>query len=225
MRGRAILAVAIVAAGAAAGAQATYKGGNGRIAFAEREANGVEIVSTAANGSDEQQLTDDPSFNAAPAYAPNGKRIAFCSDRVNGRFEIFTMSADGSGQRQLTHMNGNATFPDYSPSAAMIVFAGYRSGGSKDDLWVMKANGTGLRRLMRNAGNNEQPVWSPDGSRIAFESDRTGVAQIWVMNADGTHQTQLRRITRRTWPSTGARTAPGSCTTTAIPEHRRRSGS
>ena len=42
-------------------------------------------------------------------------------------------------------------------------------------------------------GNDAQPVWSPDGKRIAFVSDRTGVAHVYVIRADGTRHQQLTR--------------------------------
>jgi Tol biopolymer transport system component len=38
---------------------------------------------------------------------------------------------------------------------------------------------------------DETPSWFPDGKRIAFQSDRTGVMQIWVMNADGSDVRQV----------------------------------
>jgi TolB protein len=40
-------------------------------------------------------------------------------------------------------------------------------------------------------GANFDPVWSADGDRIAFVSDRTGEPSLWVMNADGSEQTQV----------------------------------
>jgi Tol biopolymer transport system component len=55
----------------------------------------------------------------------------------------------------------------------------------------MNADGTGITRLTTDTSNNRFPVWSPDGSKIAFESDRTGLYQVWVMDADGTNPRQV----------------------------------
>ena len=52
-------------------------------------------------------------------------------------------------------------------------------------------NGDGLIQLTSGSGHDVNPAWSPDGSKIVFESDRTGHAQIFRMNADGSSQTNL----------------------------------
>ena len=48
-------------------------------------------------------------------------------------------------------------------------------------------------QLTRDVGQNYKPAWSPDGSHIAFESNRNGNLEIYVMNADGSHQFRLTR--------------------------------
>jgi Tol biopolymer transport system component len=54
-------------------------------------------------------------------------------------------------------------------------------------------NTNSRRRLTSDTGQDQNGIWHPDGSTIAFVSDRSGSSQIWLMDADGSHQRQLSR--------------------------------
>jgi Tol biopolymer transport system component len=58
-----------------------------------------------ADGSGERRLTRQGVRNRAPAWSPDGRKIAFISRR-DGNAEIYVMNADGSGQRNLTRTRG-----------------------------------------------------------------------------------------------------------------------
>ena len=67
--------------------------------------------------------------------------------------------------------------------------------GSRDlEIYVMRVDGTELRQLTDNQGiEDRDPQWSNDGRKIAFVTDRDGNREIYVMNPDGTGQTNLTR--------------------------------
>ena len=173
-------------------ARATHQGAtNGqRLAFAIKDGSGVSnIYSVKPNGDGLVRLTNTPAFDLCPDYSRDGRLITFCSNR-SGSFQIWAMNADGSNAHMVT--NGDRfIFPDYSPDASKIVFSGTASATDvNQNVYVINADGTGLKQLT-TVGNNQYPTFSPNGKRIAFISDRTGVEQVWVMNADGSNQTQL----------------------------------
>jgi len=176
---------------AAQSADATYPGGVGRIAFgmAGPEGNG-NLYSVLPNGRGLRRLTDDPFNDLCPAYSPDGRQIAFCSDRT-GAFEIWAMNRDGSRQHPVTSLGGYAVFPDYAPDGRRIAFTGDEGTDPNDEISVVNARGAGLQQLTHNTGNSDYPAWSPDGHKIAFTSDRTGIEQVYVMNADGSDPTQV----------------------------------
>lgn len=58
-------------------------------------------------------------------------------------------------------------------------------------VYTVKSDGTDQVRLTISPAEDADPAWSPDGTKIAFTSARTGRRQAWVMNADGSSQTQL----------------------------------
>ena len=98
-----------------------------------------------------------------------------------------------------------------------------RAGGSTNvDIYVINVDGSDLA-ADHAPGPDRYPAWSPDGSKIVFESQRTGVNQVWMMNADGSDQTQLTLDpTQRIRSPNGARTERRSRTRRARGTQQRR---
>jgi TolB protein len=67
-----------------------------------------------ADGSNVTRLTDDPGRNKRPAWSPDGRMIAFYSDR-SGNFEVYVMATDGSGVTKLTDDPDFDGFPSWQP--------------------------------------------------------------------------------------------------------------
>lgn len=111
-------------------------------------------------------------------------RIVFSRNGAN--YDIFSINPTGTGELQLTNHPGRDDSPKWSPNGIKIVFTSDRDGGP-DEIYTMFADGTLPTRLTNNAVPDANPVWSPDGTKIAF--DRNG--QIWVMNDNGTGETQM----------------------------------
>jgi len=183
----ALLALAVVVGSA----RATYRGEtNGRLAFGININGNTDVYSVQPNGQDLQRLTTDAGFDACAAYSADGKRIAYCSGQGGGPVQVWTMKQDGSDKQQVTHMGVTAIFPDFSPDGSKIVFCAGASTFARD-IYVVNSDGSDLTRLTSGVGNNVYPAFSPNGRKIVFTSNRTGTSQVWLMNADGSHQRQL----------------------------------
>lgn len=162
------------------------------------EGHRSEIYVMSSDGSRLRPWTRTPngrsSWNAT--WAPDGKQMAFVSDR-DGIPDIYVMQLDGTGLERLTVTSGDrrhALNPAWSPDGRRIAFDSNRDGD--DEIYVLD-----LASRQSNAvgstppdGGSWTPAWSPDGRQIAFASNRDGPDELYVMNADGSN---MRRINAR----------------------------
>jgi Tol biopolymer transport system component len=196
MIGLVIAAGAVVAAlgGSVHAAKAAYPGTlNGRIAFGMTAADGnSDIFTVRPNGTGLRRLTFGPQ-DVCAAVSANGRKIAFCRGSDTDA-QIWTMNFNGTAQHQVSPTGATLIFPDFSPNGRKIVASGVLdSSAPKDQIYVMDSHTGGHLHALTTAaqGNSDFAAWSPNGKKIAFISDRTGIEQVWVMNADGSCQHQL----------------------------------
>jgi len=115
----------------------------------------------------------------SPQFSPDGRRMAFESDR-SGYREIWVSSSDGSNAVQLTTFQASYTgSPRWSPDGQRIVFESLVS--TNGDIYVVSGDGGAPERLTTEPSANGRPSWSQDGRWIYFGSDRSGEVQIWKM--------------------------------------------
>ena len=127
-----------------------------------------------------------------PAYSPDGRRIAFMSQR-SGTDEIWICDSDGSKTVQLTSLAGSAIYgPSWSPDNQNIALT-VAQKGLKEDIYVVSVNGGVPRRMTTDPAEDKWPYWSHDGKWIYFSSTRSGREEIWKMPSTGGNAVQITR--------------------------------
>ena len=174
--------------------------GGGVLAFYSESDGDAEIYLMNADGSAQTRLTENKAHDFSPAWSPDGKKIAFTSDRddpnpvrcfPNCNENLYVMNADGTAQTRLTDTPALESHPDWSPDGDWISFDADRNGDGKGEIYIIRPDGSGERQLTDGQADDRWADWSPDGKRMAFSSKRDGNFEIYVMNADGTGQQRL----------------------------------
>ena len=118
--------------------------------------------------------------DSAPAWSPDGREIAFASNRDGGG--IFLIRPDGTNIRRISKAKKSKA-PDWSPNGKELVFE------AADGLHLVSASGKGERTLVRvptSAERSLSPAWSPDGKQIAFvRRVKDGSYVIFVVGRNG----------------------------------------
>jgi TolB protein len=127
------------------------------------------------------RLTSNGAGNREPAWSPDGKKIAYVSER-DGNPEIYVMNADGSDSARLTRSPGIDSSPAWSPGGTQLALISDRDGAP--EVYVMNLDGSEVTRFTFDMAVCADPAWSPDGDWLAYSSTRDGDAEIYRVSAD-----------------------------------------
>ena len=130
-------------------------------------------------GGEATSLTSGSMWDMQPRFSPDGKLIAFTSDRAGGD-NIWVMNRDGSNPRQVTKesfrlLNSPAWSPDGQYIAARKHFTAGRSLGA-GEIWLYHVSGGDGLQVTKKANEQKdvgEPVFSKDGKTIYYSMDAT----------------------------------------------------
>ena len=152
-----------------------------------------EIWAMDFDGTNAQQITNHRSLAIAPAWSPDGTKIAYSlfTKRADGNrnIDLFEYDFRSKTVRMLSNRTGINSGAAYSPNGSRIALT--MSFLKNPEIFTLDSSSSEVTRLTSSGGSNVDPSWSPDGSQIAFVSSRAGPSMIYKMNADGSGVTRL----------------------------------
>jgi TolB protein len=142
---------------------------NSRLAFASLGKDGFQIHMYSLILGRMVAFTGTGGTNITPAWAPNGKDIAYSSSR-SGDPEIWISDANGALARRITSFRGPDVSPTFNPrTGSQIAWISGRTG--LPQLYIMDTDGSAIQR-MTDGGYATSVSWSPNGQFLAFAWDR-----------------------------------------------------
>lgn len=164
-----------------------------RLAYVETVTNqNIWRMSIHSDGSKRpSKLIFSSRKNDSARYSPDGKHLAFASDR-SGAWEIWVANSDGTDPVQITRFNaGLSGSPNWSPDNREIVFDSRQQDYSA--VYIVPAVGGTPRLFTEKTADDMLPSWSKDGHWIYFNSNRSGSHEIWKKPVAGGPALQVTR--------------------------------
>ena len=164
---------------------------NSRLAFSSLDRNGFQIKMYSLLLGRVVAFPSSGGTNLSPAWAPNGRDVAFSSSRT-GDPEIWLADASGNSPRQVTTRKGPDVSPVYNPrTGAQLAWISGSTG--LPQLYIMDADGSNIIR-MTDGGYATSPSWSPNGQFLAFAWNRK-----YGPGAPGGQDIYVMEVTTKRW--------------------------
>ena len=153
-------------------------------------------------------LTNTRGYDAEGSYSPNGKLIAFASNRhaytekltdkqkktfeVDKSFmmDLYIMDADGSNVKRLTKTLGYDGGPFFSPDGKRICWRRFSEDGLRAEIWTMNIDGSDKKQLTSMKTMSWAPFYHPSGKYLIFNTNKHGFSnfELYVVDANGSIQ-------------------------------------
>lgn len=159
-----------------------------QIVYVSSQQGGSALYIMNADGTSQRRLTPKNTFATMPFWG-NDNQIYF-SSKVSGLYQIAQISPKGSNMKVLTDSKGNKLMPQPHPKGKGFLYYGDADGDM--EIYTASIDGKKITRLTHHKLQDIRPRWSLDGKKIVFErGDKRKNQHIYIMNSDGSEQTQL----------------------------------
>lgn len=164
-----------------------------------------DIYEAGFDGRHLKNLTRTKGYDAEGSYSPDGKWIAFASNRAaydgtmteeqKKRFtvdpsymmDLYIMRADGSGIKRLTTTNGYDGGPFFSPDGKRLTFRRFSEDGHTAEVFTMNIDGSEEKQITRIGAMSWAPFYHPSGEYLIFTTNKQGFSnfELYIVDVDG----------------------------------------
>ncbi len=153
-----------------------------RIAYVTRTGNRYALRVADADGEGGQVALNSPEPIISPAWAPDGRELAYVSFESQ-KAVVYAQDVSSGKRRSIANFRGSNSAPTWSPDGQTMAATLSRDGISQ--IYVMGRNGENPRRVTTSQSIDTEPVFTPDGRSLYFVSDRSGGPQVYRTAVSG----------------------------------------
>jgi serine/threonine-protein kinase len=140
------------------------------------------------------RLTFGAGYDADVVWSPDGREIAFTSDREDGVATIFRTRSDGSGEAVRVLEPGRVHFPSplsWHPDGRRLLVVASKADGAPQELWLLDVESGEIEPFVSSERVATEGSFSPDGRWVAYRSNESGAPQVYVRSVSGEGKWQI----------------------------------
>lgn len=164
-----------------------------------------DIFESSISGKNIKRLTKEKGYDAEGSYSPDGRLIAFASNRAgytenlsdedkkffeqdpSYMMDIYIMNADGSKVRRLTTSKGYDGGPFFSADGKKITWRRFTPNGQVAEIHTMNIDGSEQKAVTKLNVMSWAPFFHPSGDYIVFTTNKLGYSnfELYIVDAEG----------------------------------------
>jgi TolB protein len=144
-------------------------------------------------GKPKQLFSAPRATQASSAFSPDGKKIAFVSDKDGPpRIYVIDLTKDPKSRPQvITKKNRENTSPSWSPDGKKLSYSSKVDGVRQ--IWIYDVESQEETGLTFGVGNKENPAWAPDSLHLVYNTDQNEEGELFLIDVNKKTAVQISK--------------------------------